>query len=271
MTHPARDFYDSLAADYHRIFPDWDTSITRQAAPLDALLHRELGPGPHQLLDCACGIGTQAIGLARAGHGVVGSDLSPVAVARAATEAAARGARLRTVAADMRQLPFHPGAFDAVVCADNSLAHLLTTGDLEAALTELRRVLVDDGLLLLTIRDYDEARRTHPTSVPPQVSHNADGRSITFQLWHWHDDGEHYDQEYFQLVPAGDGWEVRVRHATSWALTRDQVAAAAAASGFTALTWHTPETSGFYQPVLTARAAAGPGIVPGHRDGDRPR
>jgi hypothetical protein len=49
------------------------------------------------------------------------------------------------------------------------------------------------------------------------------------------------------------------------------VAAAATASGFTALTWHTPETSGFYQPVLTARAAAGPGIVPGHRDGGRPR
>ncbi|MFV8183044.1 class I SAM-dependent methyltransferase [Streptomyces sp. AF1B] len=258
MTHSARDFYDSLAADYHRIFPDWDASIARQAAALDGLLRHELGPGPHRLLDCACGIGTQAIGLACAGHRVVGSDLSPVAVTRAATEAAARGARLPTTAADMRQLPFRTGAFDAVVCADNSLAHLQTTDDLTAALTDMRRALRDDGLLLLTLRDYDEARRTHPTSVPPQVSHDSDGRSITFQLWHWHDDGEHYDLEYFQLVPAGDGWEVRVRRATSWALTRNQVSAAATESGFTALTWHTPDTSGFYQPVLTARAAADP-------------
>lgn len=257
---PARDFYDSLAADYHRIFPDWDASIARQAAALDTLLRGQLGtPGPHRLLDCACGIGTQAIGLARAGHRVVGSDLSPVAATRASKEAAARGADLRTVTADMRQLPFEAGAFDAVVCADNSIAHLLTAQDLEAALRDMRRVLTDEGLLLLTLRDYDEARRTRPVSVPPQVSHDPDGRSITFQLWHWHDDGERYDQEYFQLVPAGDGWEVRVRRATSWALTRSQVSAAATASGFTGLTWHMPDAGGFYQPVLTARAAAGPG------------
>lgn len=83
MNGSARDFYDSLAADYHRIFPDWEASMARQAAALDTLVGRELGTGPRKLLDCACGIGTQAIGLARAGHQVVGSDLSPVAAARA--------------------------------------------------------------------------------------------------------------------------------------------------------------------------------------------
>jgi SAM-dependent methyltransferase len=233
---------------------------------LDGLLRRELGRGPHRLLDCACGIGTQAIGLARAGHQVVGSDLSPVAATRAATEAATRGARLCTAAADMRRLPFQAGVFDAVVCADNSIAHLLTADELEAALRDMRRVLTGDGMLLLTLRDYDEVRRTRPASVPPQVSHDVDGRSITFQLWHWHEDGERYDQEYFQLVPAGQGWEVRVRHATSWALTRSQVAAAATASGFTDLTWYTPDAVGFHQPVLTARAASGPG----HRDSGAP-
>jgi SAM-dependent methyltransferase len=162
---------------------------------------------------------------------------------------------LRTAAADMRQLPFRDGVFDAVVCADNSIAHLLSTADLEAALRDMRRVLRDDGLLLLTLRDYDEARRTRPASVPPQVSQDSGGRSITFQLWHWHDDGEHYDQEYFQLVPEGDGWEVRVRHATSWALTRREVTDAAIAAGFTDPAWHAPAESGFYQPVCVARAA----------------
>jgi SAM-dependent methyltransferase len=250
----ARDFYDSLAADYHRIFADWDASMARQAAALGAFL----GPGPHRVLDCSCGIGTQAIGLALAGHRVVGSDLSPVAAARATTEAAARGARLPTAAADMRRLPFVSSVFDVVVCADNSLAHLLTAPDVEAALAGMRRVLRDGGLLLLTLRDYDAIRRTTPAAAPPQVSEGSDGRVITFQLWHWHEDGERYDQEYFQLLPGdgdGDDWAVRVRRTTSWALTRAQLAEVVTAAGFVDVCWHDPASSGFYQPVLTARAA----------------
>ncbi|MFJ9152571.1 class I SAM-dependent methyltransferase [Streptomyces sp. NPDC102270] len=248
----ARDFYDSLAPDYHRIFADWDTSMARQAAVLGALL----GPGPHRVLDCSCGIGTQSIGLALAGHRVVGSDLSPVAAARAGAEAAARGARLPTAAADMRRLPFVPSVFDVVVCADNSLAHLLTAPDVEAALAEMRRVLRGGGLLLLTLRDYDEIRRTRPGAAPPQVSESPDGRVITFQLWHWHEDGEHYDQEHFQLLPGDrDDWAVRVRRTTSWALTRAQLTEFVTAAGFVDVRWHAPAAGGFYQPVLTARAA----------------
>ncbi|MFF7053067.1 class I SAM-dependent methyltransferase [Streptomyces griseorubiginosus] len=247
----ARDFYDSLAPDYHRIFADWDASMARQAAALGALM----GPGPLRILDCSCGIGTQAIGLALAGHRVVGSDLSPVAAARAAAEASVRGAPVPTAAADMRQLPFASSAFDVVVCADNSLAHLLTAPDVAAALAGMRRVLRDGGLLLLTVRDYDEIRRTRPGATPPQVSGDPDVRMITFQLWHWHEDGERYDQEHFQLVPAGGDWAVRVRRATSWALTRAQVEAFVTGAGFTDVQWHEPGVGGFYQPVLTARAS----------------
>ncbi|MGW2240096.1 hypothetical protein ACWCWE_39815, partial [Streptomyces sp. NPDC001759] len=74
-------------------------------------------------------------------------------------------------------------------------------------------------------------------------------------LWHWHEDGEHYDQEHFQLLPHGEGWEVRVRRAVSRALSRQQLVDAASAAGFTGLHWHTPDATGFYQPVLTGRAA----------------
>ncbi|WP_369166720.1 class I SAM-dependent methyltransferase [Streptomyces sp. R28] len=247
-----RDFYDALAGDYHRLFPDWDASMARQADALNGLVRPRLGAGPHRVLDCSCGIGTQAIGLALAGHRVVGSDLSPVAAARATAEAAGRGAGLPTAVADMRTLPFRPSAFDVVICADNSLSHLLSRQDVAQALSEMRRVLREDGLLVLSIRDYDQARRNRPAAAPPQVSENSDGRTITFQLWHWHDDGERYDLEHFQLLPAASGWDVRVRRTTSWALTRRQVTDAVAAAGFGDLTWHAPESSGFYQPVLTA-------------------
>jgi SAM-dependent methyltransferase len=254
MPEPSvRDFYDDLAHDYHLMFRDWDASMAYQAEVLGGLLRRSLGAGPHAVLDCACGIGTQAIGLALAGHRVVGSDLSPVAAARAGAEAAARGSGLPTAAADMRQLPFGDTSFDVVLCADNSLPHLLSGQDLRAALRGMRRVLRDDGLLMITVRDYDEARRTRPTSTPPQVSETRDGQAITFQLWHWHEDGERYDLEHFQLVPAENTWQVRVRRSTYWALTPPQLTEFVTEAGFTDITWHSPASSGYYQPVVTAR------------------
>jgi SAM-dependent methyltransferase len=235
------------------MFPDWDASMARQAAVLDALVEDRLGAGPRRVLDCSCGIGTQAIGLARAGHRVVGSDLSPRAAARAGTEAAARGVGLATAAGDMRRLPFASGVFDVVVCADNSLPHLLSAPDVTAALGGMRRVLRDGGMLLLTLRDYDEIRRTRPLSTPPQVSRTPDGRVITFQLWHWHEDGERYDLEHFQLIPAGADWTVRRRRTTYWALPRPQLTRLLAEAGFADIVWHAPEATGYYQPVVTCQ------------------
>ena len=118
-------FYDQLALDYHRIYPDWDASMARQGQALDAVIHAELGMDHATVLDCSCGIGTQAIALSRRGHQVTGTDISPLAVARAVREAALRGASLPAAVADMRRLPFRSNRFDAVISADNSLPHLL--------------------------------------------------------------------------------------------------------------------------------------------------
>ncbi|MFE3410014.1 class I SAM-dependent methyltransferase [Streptomyces mirabilis] len=253
--YSVRNFYDELAHDYHLMFRDWDASMAYQAEVLGGLVRKSLGEGPHTVLDCSCGIGTQAIGLALAGHQVVGSDLSPVAAARAAAEAAARGSRVPVAAADMRQLPFRETTFDVVLCADNSLPHLLSGQDLRAALLGMRRVLRDDGLLMITVRAYDETRQTRPTASPPQVSETRDGQVITFQLWHWHEDGERYDLEHFQLIPAENTWHVRVRRSTSWALTSQQLTEFVTEAGFINIIWHSPASSGYYQPVLTARRA----------------
>ncbi|MFF7446470.1 MULTISPECIES: methyltransferase domain-containing protein [unclassified Streptomyces] len=251
-----RRFYDELAADYHLIFADWDASMARQATVLDSLLRGHPGPGSRRVLDCSCGIGTQAIGLARAGHRVVGGDLSARAAARAATEAAARGLDLPVAVADMRQLPFADAAFDVVLAADNSLPHLLREQDVTAALRSMRRVLGEDGLLVLTVRDYDEILAVRPSAPPPQIAETPEGRVITLQLWHWHDDGERYDLEHLQLIPAGGTWTVRTRRTTYWALTRARLTRFVGTAGFTDVTWHTPEATGFYQPVLTARRAS---------------
>ena len=253
--HATRAFFDDLAADYHHLYVDWTAAVDRQGAALDTLLRGNLGPGPQRVWDCACGIGTQAIGLAALGHDVVGTDLSPRATARAAREAAARGLPMRVAVGDMRRPAVTPGAFDAVLCADNSLAHLVDEEDLSAALGAMHRALRDEGLLVISLRAYDQLRVDRPTSTCPQVTHGEGGRVISFQLWSWHPDGEHYDMEHIQLLPADDAgeWQVRTRHATSWAISTTQLTASAAAAGFRDINWHAPEDSGYFQPLLTAR------------------
>ncbi|MFD5072003.1 class I SAM-dependent methyltransferase [Streptomyces sp. NPDC058369] len=261
-----RHFYDDLAADYDLMYADWRASIERQAAALSGMIGAALGNSEgagYDVLDCACGIGTQALGLAALGHRVTGSDLSPAAAARAGREAAARGLDLRTTAADMTRLPFGDGLFDVVVCADNSLPHLLTPDAVEAALGEMRRVLRPGGVLLVSTRPYDRLRRERPASTPPQVREETTGRVVTFQLWHWRPDGERYDLEHFQLLPGGDGgegesggYEVRTRRTSYWALSQEQLTGFAGRAGLTDAAWHEAEESGFFQPVLVARRPA---------------
>ncbi|UNO42920.1 class I SAM-dependent methyltransferase [Streptomyces sp. MST-110588] len=270
---PAR-FFGRLAESYHLLYADWAAAVIRQGRALDAYIRAAPSapgeepraprdphglPRPRRLLDCACGIGTQAVGLAAAGHDVTGTDLSPVAAARAAREAAGRGLRLRTAAADMRRLPFRDGEFDAVVCADNSLAHLLTPQDVRAALRSMERVLRPGGLLLIGMRAYEQARAERPESTPLRVARTPDGgRVVTFQLWEWHEDGEHYDFDLVQLLPHGDTWEVRSGRTTSWALSRDQVTGFVREVGLEVTGWHEPADSGFFQPLLTARKRPAP-------------
>lgn len=254
---PVARFYDQLAPDYHLLYADWDASVARQGAALDRVIRERLGPGAGAVLDCACGIGTQAVGLALRGYDVVGSDVSGVAVGRAVAEAADRGVRVRGAVGDMRQLPFGDGQFDVVVCADNALPHLLTEADVRAALIGMRRVLRDGGLLVVSTRPYDEILAERPAATPPSVSRAGGGRAVGFQLWDWHADGERYDLEHFVLQEQGEeGWAVRVRRATYWALRQRQLAAFVGDSGFSEVTWGEPAATGFFQPLLVATAQA---------------
>jgi 2-polyprenyl-3-methyl-5-hydroxy-6-metoxy-1,4-benzoquinol methylase len=86
-----RDFYDGLAPYYHLLYPNWEASIGRQSRGLAHVLNEFSVPPGSDVLDAACGIGTQTLGLAQLGYRVTASDLSPRAVTRAREEAATRG------------------------------------------------------------------------------------------------------------------------------------------------------------------------------------
>ncbi len=244
-------FYNDLAPFYHLILEDWDGAVRWQAEVLDALIARLAGPGPKRILDAACGIGTQAIGLALKGHAVTASDLSPQAVARARQESARLGAALELAVADMRELERHfPGrTFDLVVSLDNALPHLETDAELERALTGFRKLLGEGGLVLASIRDYDLLRQERPEGLSPKVFRDASGERRVSQVWHWSDDGSACDIELL----LEQGGETKVFKGRYRALTRAELKRAFETTGFTAVDWLMPEQSGYYQPIVVAR------------------
>jgi SAM-dependent methyltransferase len=124
MADKVLSFYEVLADYYHLIFEDWDRSIQRQAGILGSVISQQL-PGHLTILDCACGIGSQSLGLATLGHHLLGCDLSPAEVARATREAQQRGLDVEFLVSDMTNLKEIPEAgFDVVSVFDNALPHL---------------------------------------------------------------------------------------------------------------------------------------------------
>ena len=255
MTDSVREFYDELAENYHLIFADWHGSMRRQAAALNTLITSALGPGPHTILDCACGIGTQAIGLALLGHQVHATDLSPKAVARAEREAAARGASLSFSVADLRTLETQvTGDFDVVLACDNALPHLLTDDDLRLGVDNMASKLRPSGLFLASIRDYDRLVQERPRGEGPRVFEDICGRRIAFQIWDWSDNGMTYSVHQFIVQQDGGIW--RTDHfSTEYRalLAADLVKALRHAEfALSQIHWHEPEDTDYFQPIVTA-------------------
>lgn len=260
MSEPVTQFYDRLSPFYrHNMGWDWDSVMREEGATLNRLLARSMDrPGPFTLLDCSCGIGTQAIGLALQGHRVDATDLSPASIDCARREAQTLGVEVTFAVADYRRLEDSvPGTYDIVVSCDNSIAHCLTDRDLAAALASMKSRLNPDGLLLLSARDYDALVTDRPQFNNQHVQDRADGRRIVFQVWDWDDDGRRYSMHQFLLRGHDGNFETNHFETRLRALLREELIAAIGSAGYTRIRWHAPADSGYYQPIVTARNDGG--------------
>lgn len=248
-------FYDGLAPTYHRLYPDWDAVLREQAEALDRALRHLLGEGPLRVLDCAVGIGTQALGLGLLGHHVAGTDLSEAALRRARAEAERLDLTVPLTVADMLHLPFADGAFDAVVCID-AVAHMSSVGEATCAFREMARVVRPGGAVVVSIRDYEAARRDRLPGTLPQVNRTPTDETVAFQVWDWHPDRFAYDLTHFVLASDGRGWTVVTRTATLHAFVSGQLLEAARTAGLVEVEWRSSAESGFFQPTVVARTPA---------------
>jgi SAM-dependent methyltransferase len=110
-------------------------------------LARQQG-GP--VLELACGTGQLTIPIALQGLPVVGLDQSTVMLNVARSRASAVNAPVVFVQGDMRDFGLERD-FKLIFVARNSLLHLLSTADLLAALTAVRRHLSSDGIFAFDV------------------------------------------------------------------------------------------------------------------------
>jgi glycine/sarcosine N-methyltransferase len=251
MTDTIRKFYDPLAPHYHLIFDNWDSTIDRQAAVLNPLIASYLHAGPLNILDCACGIGTQAIGFARHGHNVTASDLSPAAVARAQREAQRRNLTITFHVADMTSLAEIFGSpYDVVAALDNALPHL-SPDKLRKAVHAIVSKLRPGGLFLASTRDYDALIVDRPTVQGPTFYGGPPNRRFIHQVWDWIDH-EHYTVHHYITVQATEGWAAHHFASEYRCVQRAEISTALDSSGFQNIRWLMPAESGYFQPIVIA-------------------
>lgn len=180
------NFYDALSPHYHLLFRDWQAQMEREGLALRALFR---GQGVKRVLDAACGSGLQAIALARLGYQVVAADPSEGMLRQAQHNALQQQVQhaIHFVNADFDHLHNAvDGPFDALVCKDNALAHLLTDQEIEHALLGFYELLRPGGLLVVGLKDFSSFMEHRPRFLPG-VSHMGDDghEVISFELWEW--------------------------------------------------------------------------------------
>lgn len=159
-------FRDWFGDEYLELYPHRDSE--EAAAAVRLFLRVAYPPPGTPVLDLACGAGRHLQELRAAGLQAAGLDLSAALLHRART----RGLT-RLVRADMRELPFADGAFGGVTSFFTSFGYFTEPEEDEAAVREMRRVLVAGGSFLL---DFLNADRVTDNLVPEDVRSIPRGR-----------------------------------------------------------------------------------------------
>ncbi|MFF0510196.1 class I SAM-dependent methyltransferase [Streptomyces sp. Tu 4128] len=162
-----------------------------------------------RVLDCACGTGQLAVGLASLGLDVVAADASHGMVRRTEKAASEQGVSLRALRASWEELPDHmeDSTFDLVFCVGNSLGHAEGTAGRLTALEAMSRLLNPGGRLVLHSRNWELVRSAGSrVDVRDRLVRRHDRDAVV--SYHWQIE-QRWEQEHFleivvaQIEPDG--------------------------------------------------------------------
>jgi SAM-dependent methyltransferase len=195
-------FYDQLSPYYKYIFQDWNASVDRQADILDGVIHEHFGSHIHSILDAACGIGTQTIGLAQKGYQLTASDISARELETAKSEAASRDLNINFYVADMKNLQqTYKAKFDLVIACDNAVPHLLSDDEILQAFKQFYQITSDAGGCIISVRDYQSMERGGRRLYPRLVHEIPQGKIVIFDCWDFA--GDFYDITMYIVEDTG--------------------------------------------------------------------
>ena len=243
-------FYDNLSTQYDKLFLDWQTTTHEQAAILSKLI-ADIGFDKRaRILDCACGIGTQAIGLAALGYSVTASDISDGELAEANKRAEKNGVNILFKHADFCSLSdVFSEKFDIVIAMDNALPHMLTIEALESAVRSITDQIKAGGIFVASIRDYDSLLSTKPPYSPPYIHKTNNGQRVSFQTWVW--SGDNYQLTQY-IIDDEESLQISKFVCEYRATRREELTNLLMSNGCRQVLWKFPKETGFYQPIVVA-------------------
>jgi len=138
--------------------------------------------GSRKVLDLGCGAGADCLTLAQHGLEVVGMDYSHEAITQAQAQSQDLALPVRFLQSDMAHpLPFLDQDFDAVM--SNVAFHSFPDRLLRSILGEIRRILRQDGLVLLHVNSLEDMRyrpKDRAQEIEPDYYLESDGQTMHF-------------------------------------------------------------------------------------------
>ena len=218
--------YDVLAEVYEWLISDAKLTPAEFAAAFADVTC--LLPSNAQVLDCSCGTGQLAVGLAGLGMQVVATDASAAMVRRTEMLAEETGASFLTVRADWEELTDHFGdaTFDMVFCVGNSLHHAVGARGRVAALESMSRLLRRGGRLVLTSRTWELVRaRGSRLDISDRLVRRNGRDAVVVYRWeiapHWEE--EHHIEIAVAQVDAAGSVLVRSELLSCWPYRYDEL------------------------------------------------
>ncbi|TYQ15174.1 UNVERIFIED_CONTAM: methyltransferase family protein [Acetivibrio alkalicellulosi] len=152
-------FYDEISKYYDYIFPVQKEQLK--------FLMDSLGDTKKEVLDVACGSGGYSIELAKKGYEVTAVDVENEMIDKLKSKAQKEQVDINSYVCDMKNIKsMLPNKYNLVFCIGNSIVHLKSLDEIKDVLKQMKKLLRENGAVVLQIINYDRIIDLGLTELP---------------------------------------------------------------------------------------------------------